>query len=150
MKFLFVLHDDRIDKNIAADRMFYPHVHGPFEDRQKAIAYISSHRPNDKEARFLLVDAEILTSPPSVLEKPESEKRAPGNEANWTKKSKNELDESWTCNTCNAIIQAVQVAHPVHDGPFALSGSGECRYETVGYCPNCERKPSFHGAPVSG
>ena len=45
---------------------------------------------------------------------------------------------------------AAKVAHPIHDGPFVGAGSGECRYEDVGYCPNCETKPNFHGAPVKG
>ena len=41
-----------------------------------------------------------------------------------------------------------QVAHPIRDGIFPLSGSGKCKYEFVPYCPKCETEPSFHGSPV--
>lgn len=49
---------------------------------------------------------------------------------------------------CGTEIQGARVAHPIHDGPFPLSGSGRCYYETVPFCPKCETEPSFHGAPV--
>lgn len=49
---------------------------------------------------------------------------------------------------CGETIMAAQVAHPIWDGPFPMSGSGQCHYETVPYCPKCETKPSFHGAPI--
>lgn len=52
------------------------------------------------------------------------------------------------CAQCGGEVLAAKVAHPVHDGLFPLSGSGECRYETVPYCPRCEVKPAFHGAPI--
>ena len=50
------------------------------------------------------------------------------------------------CGTCGSDIISAQVAHPIHDGPFPLSGSGRCNYETVPYCPKCEGEPSFHGS----
>lgn len=135
-----------LDHLAGDDHMFYPHVYGPFEGDVAVKGEMARRWPNDKKAKFLVFDAEICGVPPSRLEKPESAKRAPGDEKNWRKAA----DGTWYCNTCDAIIQAVQVAHPVHDGLFPLSGSGECRYESVGYCPNCEKKPGFHGAPVSG
>lgn len=49
---------------------------------------------------------------------------------------------------CGAEIQGVRVAHPIHDGPFPLSGSGRCHYETVPFCLKCETEPSFHGSPI--
>lgn len=54
----------------------------------------------------------------------------------------------WFCCQCGSVIMAERVAHPIWDGPFPMSGSGECYYEPVPYCPNCETKPSFHGTPV--
>lgn len=64
--------------------------------------------------------------------------------ARWTK-----YDGKYVCNDCGATIMAVHVAHPVHDGPFPGSGSGEVVTEEVGYCPNCEKKPSPYGAPIT-
>lgn len=147
MKFFVTLHSDKKLVTETSDRMFYPHLHGPFETDMEARKAMAKLHPNDKEARFLLLDGIICSVPPSPLEKPEAEKRAPGNEANWTKREENGVTK-WTCNTCQAVIMNARVAHPVHDGPFALSGGGECEYEDIGYCPNCERKPDFHGAPI--
>jgi len=49
---------------------------------------------------------------------------------------------------CGTKIMGARVAHPIWDGPFACSGSGQCHYETVPYCPKCETEPSFHGVPI--
>lgn len=49
---------------------------------------------------------------------------------------------------CGEEIMGAKVAHPIWDGPFPRSGSGQCHYETVPYCPKCEMEPSFHGAPI--
>lgn len=49
---------------------------------------------------------------------------------------------------CGTEIQGARVAHPIHDGPFPLSGSGRCHYETVPFCPKCEKEPNFHGSPI--
>jgi len=128
------------------DATFYPHAYGPFDDDIAVKDGIARRWPNDKNARFLVFEGEICGVPVNHLEKPESEKRGPGDESNWKKSD----DGSWHCNTCGALIMGARVAHPVHDGPFPGAGSGECEYETIGYCPNCEKKPDFHGAPVSG
>ena len=122
----------------------YPAVYGPFEDKNEALADMAKRWPNDKEARCVLFEGSIVKVPGSPLEKPEAEKRAPGDERNWMKK-----DDVWHCKTCQARVMAVNVAHPIHDGPFPGSGSGQCDYVEVGYCPNCETKPSFHGAPIT-
>ncbi len=120
---------------------------GPFATVEAVDAYAAEAWPNDKERSFLVVEGEIRTVPPSPLEKPESEKRAPGDERNWRKVRG--APSRWECKTCGATIMAVQVAHPIWDGPFPASGSGECSYEEVGYCPNCEKKPNASGAPVT-
>ena len=49
---------------------------------------------------------------------------------------------------CGETLMAARVAHPIWDGPFPMSGSGRCEYETAPYCPKCEEKPDFHGAPI--
>ena len=49
---------------------------------------------------------------------------------------------------CGTIIMSTTVAHPIWDGPFPCSGSGRCHNEIVPYCPKCEVKPNFHGAPI--
>lgn len=146
MKFFMQLGEDDKATTETVKRHVYPsYVYGPFEDEVQARKAMALLAPNDKRARFLLLDGVVCAVAPSSREKPESEKRAPGDESNWKK-----VDDRWVCKTCEATVMAVQVAHPIHDGPFPMSGSGECRYEEVGYCPNCERKPNFHGAPVSG
>ncbi|KKN02647.1 hypothetical protein LCGC14_1115570 [marine sediment metagenome] len=49
---------------------------------------------------------------------------------------------------CGTEIKGAEVAHPIHDGPFALSGGGQVHYETVPFCPKCETEPNYHGAPI--
>jgi hypothetical protein len=58
-------------------------------------------------------------------------------------------DGDFVCRDCGADIMGAQVAHAIHDGPFPLSGSGRCEYETVPYCPKCDPLPSFHGTPIT-
>lgn len=60
-----------------------------------------------------------------------------------------EKGEKYECLTCGSEIVAAQIAHPIWDGPFPCSGSGQCNYESVPYCPKCEEKPSFHGFPIT-
>lgn len=55
----------------------------------------------------------------------------------------------WKHDKCGTVLMGAQVAHPIHDGPFPLSGSGQVRLETVPYCPTCEEKPSYHGRPIT-
>ena len=57
-------------------------------------------------------------------------------------------DFSYACWECGSDIHSKQVTHPVHDGPFPLSGSGEVHNETVPYCPKCEKEPSSSGLPI--
>ncbi len=58
-------------------------------------------------------------------------------------------NQEYVCNSRDSEILGATVAHPIHDGPFPLSGSGKCEYETVPYCPKCEQRPSFHGSPIT-
>lgn len=57
-------------------------------------------------------------------------------------------DGEWT-HTCGTVLLGARVHHPIHDGPFPLSGSGQVHIETVPYCPTCEEAPSPHGRPIS-
>ena len=59
-----------------------------------------------------------------------------------------QADGTYKCKDCDSTILSTTVAHPIHDGPFPLSGSGRCKYEAVPYCPKCEKKPDFHGAAI--
>jgi hypothetical protein len=60
-------------------------------------------------------------------------------------------DGSFTlsCKKCSGPIMGARVAHPVWIEGMGCAGTGECRYEQVPYCPNCEEKPNFHGTPVT-
>src|SRR3989338_9544490 len=58
-------------------------------------------------------------------------------------------DDGFECMSCGSEILAARVAHPIHDGPFPLSGSGRCEYEQVPYCPKCEEKPNYHGSFIT-
>jgi len=49
---------------------------------------------------------------------------------------------------CGAEIKGASVTHPIWDGPFPCSGSGQVHTETVPFCPECETEPNYHGAPI--
>lgn len=53
--------------------------------------------------------------------------------------------QNWFCVKCKGEIDGVTVHHPIHDGPFALSGSGRVETEMVPYCPHCEKEPNSSG-----
>lgn len=59
------------------------------------------------------------------------------------------VDGGYECLECGSTIMTARVAHPIWDGPFAMSGSGKCGYEDRPYCPKCEKKPGFHGDPIA-
>lgn len=117
-------------------------VHGPFDDDKAVENEIALLWPNDKTEQFLVFDGQVVNVKPSPKEKPESEKREPGNMANYVKNG-----DGLKCKDCGADIVGAQVAHPIWTSGFC-GGSGGCKYETVPYCPNCEKKPNFSGAPV--
>lgn len=58
-------------------------------------------------------------------------------------------DDDWTHDKCGTVLLGARVAHPIHDGLFPLSGGGDVQMEVVPYCPTCEKKPSFHGTPIT-
>jgi hypothetical protein len=58
-------------------------------------------------------------------------------------------DGSYKCGVCGVDIFGKKVAHPIWDGPFAMSGSGKCHYETAPYCPNCDEEPNSSGEPIA-
>ncbi len=49
---------------------------------------------------------------------------------------------------CGAEIQGKRVTHPIHDGPFPLSGFGRVHTETIPFCSECEIEPNSSGAPI--
>lgn len=70
-------------------------------------------------------------------------KREPGNMDNYIS-----CGNCYKCKQCGVIILAAQVARPIHFRELPGSGSGECQYETVPYCPDCDNHPEFHGTPI--
>jgi len=57
--------------------------------------------------------------------------------------------DDWNCTTCGSEIQGTTVYHPIHDGPFPLSGSGKVYKECVPYCPKCEEEPNSSGSFIN-
>lgn len=117
-------------------------IYGPYKDEEVVEKEIARLWPNNKTDEFLVFDGQVVRAKSSPKEKPEEEKREPGNADNYVKNG-----DGWKCKDCGADIFGAQVAHPVWIRGFS-GGGGECRYETLPYCPNCEKKPNFHGAPV--
>jgi DNA-directed RNA polymerase subunit RPC12/RpoP len=60
-----------------------------------------------------------------------------------------QVKNGYECMNCGSDILVASVAHPIHDGPFPLSGLGKCEYEQVPYCPKCEKKPDFDGSFIT-
>lgn len=118
-------------------------VYGPYEDQEAVDGALTRLYPNDKKEQFLVFDGEVFSVKPSVLEKPEDEKRDPGDMNNYVKEG-----EGYKCKDCATGILGAQVAHSVHIKGMGGAGTGECEYSTVPYCPNCEKKPDFYGTPV--
>lgn len=71
-------------------------------------------------------------------------------DGNWLVLSESAGDDPgpYTHNCGNEIKGAI-IAHPIWDGPFPCSGSGQCEYETIPYCPICEDAPSYSGSPIT-
>lgn len=125
----------------------YSHVgviYGPYADDEAVDKALSRLYPNDKTEQFLVFEGRVTMVKPSTKEKPEHEKRDPGNLENYIKDGKG----GYQCKDCGATIVTATVAHPIHLREMPGAGSGQCQNEQVPYCPNCERKPNFHGTPV--
>jgi hypothetical protein len=130
----------------GTDKDLYSHVgvvFGPYENDDAVEKTLAQLYPNDKGEQFLVFEGQIVNVKPSVKEKPEEEKRAPGNMDNYVKNV-----DGYKCKDCGGLIIGSKVAHPIQLREMPGAGSGECEYEIVPYCPNCEKKPDFHGAPV--
>ena len=119
-------------------------VYDPYENDKTVEEEIARLWPNSKtDDQFLVFDGEVFNVKPSLKEKPESEKREPsGDTENYVKNG-----AGWKCRDCGADIIGATVAHPIWIQGFA-GGGGECKYDTVPYCPNCEKKPNCQGTPV--
>jgi hypothetical protein len=126
------------------DRQVHPHVYGPFDNRDEMNTEIQRRYPNDKHAEFIVFEGFLDKVIPSPKEKPEDEKRAPGDMKNYA----GNPEDGYVCRECDGPILGARVAHPIHTKLMPGAGSGECRYETVPYCPNCDKTPNFNGAPV--
>ncbi len=59
-----------------------------------------------------------------------------------------EDEDDYVCTRDGRRILVVEVAHPIHDGPFPNSGFGGVHRESVPYCPDCDDKPSFYGTII--
>ena len=137
---------DGQQKVLSKEDPVYSHigsVYGPYEDDKAVEEEIARHWPNDKTEQFLVFDGQVVNVKPSPKEKPESEKREPGHIKNYVKNG-----EGYTCKDCGGAILGGKVEHPVHLREMPGAGSGECQYETIPYCPNCDKEPNFYGAPV--
>ena len=58
-------------------------------------------------------------------------------------------EKGYKCTACGSTVMAGTVAHPIHDGPFPLSGSGKVHPEEAPYCPKCEKAPKYSGTPIT-
>jgi rubrerythrin len=118
-------------------------VYGPYESHDAIDDAIASLWPNNKRMQVLVFDGEIVNVRLSTKEGPEHEKRVAGDMRNYIKKG-----ELYVCKDCNGAILGAVVAHPVHQHEIPGAGFGECQYETIAYCPNCEIRPNPNGSPV--
>lgn len=148
MKFFLKLDDARPAGEVTS-RRFYSYVHGPYQTEIEAREAMRAQAPNDKSARFFLFDGIVCGVPASPKEKPENEKRPPGDEKNWIRTVPAE-GLRWVCRECGEVIMQARVAHPIHSRSMPGAGSGRCSYEDIGYCPNCETKPNCYGSPILG
>ncbi len=94
---------------------------------------------------------ELLKKYPWMTFVPEIAKDSQGNEYQRKRGSSavyKKVNDSYVCVSCNSEIQQTEVIHPIWDGPFPCSGSGETAKEFVPYCPKCEKEPSSSGSPI--
>ena len=135
-----------VEHEIATAKDFYSSmgsVYGPYEDQAAVDEALQRNWPNSKNELFLVFDGHIQKVKPSAKELPEDQKREPGNMDNYEKRG-----DAFFCKTCDGLVAAVQVAHPIHFNELPGAGMGECKYTQAPYCPNCEKRPSASGMPV--
>ncbi len=63
--------------------------------------------------------------------------------------SSRQADGGWIHDKCGTELLGAHVHHPIHDGPFPLSGYGRVELEVVPYCPQCQEAPSPSGAVIT-
>jgi len=118
-------------------------VYGPYENDEAVEEAIARIWPNDKKRQFLVFEGQIVKVKPSTKEKPEYEKREPGDMANYIKDN-----GGYKCKDCGGVIIDVDVKYPIHIHHTPGAGFGKCQYKTVFYCPNCEKRPNSYGDPI--
>ncbi len=80
-----------------------------------------------------------------------AEKKRPGGQKRgdkWLVMTESEGTRSNYTHSCGTTVMGARVAHSIHDGSWPGSGSGSVHNEEVPYCPKCEDKPDYHGAPI--
>jgi len=85
----------------------------------------------------------------TVLTREELNKRIDERQKQDWIKYKKQIDDTFQCLKCGSTIMLAEIAHPIWNGPFAMSGSGQVFNEEVPYCPKCDKKPNFQGEPVA-
>lgn len=138
MQVRFTWRKDELRKDVFST------VFGPFDTQDALQAYIDKNWAGSKESTFVVFDGDMAFVRPSPKEKPENEKRVAGDMKNYA----GNPEDGYVCRECDGPVLGAQVAHPIHSRMMPGAGSGECQYEMVPYCPNCDKKPNYHGAPV--
>ncbi|MBI5420826.1 MAG: hypothetical protein HZA35_00735 [Parcubacteria group bacterium] len=136
MKFFILLNSKHKDSWYSST------LYGPYENDEAVEKEIARLWPHNTTQRYLVFEGKVMSVKPSPKEKPESKKREPGNTKNYVKNG-----NGWKCKDCGADILGATVAHPVWIRGFN-GGFGQCKNETLPYCPNCEKKPNSQGAPI--
>jgi hypothetical protein len=62
-----------------------------------------------------------------------------------------EVGKFWhlECLKCGTVALKIVVTHPITYALLPLSSRKEYHYETVSYCPVCEKKPDMNGTAIS-
>lgn len=55
--------------------------------------------------------------------------------------------EVWICNDCGTDAAEAKIANPIFISKSGMN-SGDFEYNTVSYCPKCDKKPNYYGNPV--
>jgi hypothetical protein len=51
-------------------------------------------------------------------------------------------------HNCGETIMAVNVRHPIWEGPIPCQGFGRCKVVETPFCPKCEEKPDEGGSII--
>lgn len=114
-------------------------IHGPFKDDKAVEEEIRQNWPKSQQNLFFMVfEGNILNIKPQG-EKPESEKREPGNMKNYQQKPTGNFTGALVCIDCGADILYGMVA----TSKVKYEKSVAYQTKQVPYCPNCEKIPTF-------